>query len=333
MLKKRLFCAGMGLVLCALGCFAPAVQAASFKVLVVMSYEETYPTTPEYKEGIGAALKNNCEIRYFHMDTKQHFEAGPEKAKEAYALYEEFQPDGVIAADDNAQSMFVVPYLKDKVKTPVMFCGVNTEAEKYGYPASNVSGILERLHIRESIALAQQIVPSIKTVGYMMKESPTASFISWQVGSESETYSAKSLPPRLPKTLDQVVAMAKELRDQCDLLFAGALQGIPDKDGTPLSEKDIFSVIVKNFGKPIIGTSAYHVRYGGLCTVIHRMQEQGEIAAKMLLKAMQGTPVSEIQITRSKYGKRMINASVVKALGLTPRPSVLRGAELVRTEE
>jgi len=27
-------------------------------------------------------------------------------------------------ADDNAQSMFVLPYLKDKVKTPVMFCAV-----------------------------------------------------------------------------------------------------------------------------------------------------------------------------------------------------------------
>ncbi len=167
----------------------------------------------------------------------------------------------------------------------------------------------------------------------MMKESPTASFISWQVGSESETYSAKSLPPRLPKTLDQVVAMTKELRDQCDLLFACALQGIPDKHGIPLSEKEVFSVIIKNFGKPIIGTNAYHVRYGGLCTVIHRMKEQGEIAAKMLLKAMQGTPVSEIQVTRSKYGKRMINASVVKALGLNPGASVLRGAKLVRTEE
>jgi ABC-type uncharacterized transport system substrate-binding protein len=127
--------------------------------------------------------------------------------------------------------------------------------------------------------------------------------------------------------------MAEELRNHCDLLFAGALQGIPDKHGTPLPEREIFSVILKTFGKPIIGTNAYHVKYGGLCTVIHRMQEQGEIAAKMLLKAMQGTPVSEIPVTRSKYGKRMINASVVKAMGLNPRPSVLRGAELVRTEE
>ncbi len=129
MLRRPLFFAGMGVVFCLAWCFVPVVQAASFKVLVVMSYEETYPTTPEYKEGIKAVLGDTCEIRYFQMDTKQHLEAGPEKAKEAYALYEEFQPDGVIAADDNAQSMFVVPYLKDKVKTPVMFCGVNAEAK------------------------------------------------------------------------------------------------------------------------------------------------------------------------------------------------------------
>ena len=41
--------------------------------------------------------------------------------------------DGVIAVNDNAQKMFVFPYLKDLVKTPVMFCGVNADTKKYGY--------------------------------------------------------------------------------------------------------------------------------------------------------------------------------------------------------
>ena len=61
-------------------------------------------------------------------------------------------------------------------------------------------------------------------------------------------------------------------------------------------------------------------------------QEQGQTAAKMLLKAMQGTPLSEIPITRNYKGKRVINVTVMEALGIKPKPIVLLGAELVRTQ-
>ena len=152
------------IILCMIGLFSTTIQAAEFKVLVVMSYEQMNPWCVEIKDGIDSALGNRCEVTYFYMDTKVNLEGGVQKAKEAYSLFKDLQPDGVITVDDNAQSMFVLQYLNDKAKTPVMFCGVNAEPEKYGYPASNVSGILERAHVNESIALAKQLVPSIKTI-------------------------------------------------------------------------------------------------------------------------------------------------------------------------
>lgn len=307
-------------------------EAARFKVLVVFSYEESYPSTAEYKEGIDAVLGDVSEIQYFFMDTKTNYEGGEQKAKEAYELYQTWQPDGVIAADDNAQAMFVTSYLQDKVKTPVMFCGVNADPEKYGYPASNVSGILERLHLGESIALNQQLDPSISKIGYIMKESPTAQFVSWQIENESETYPAESVGIKMPKTLKEAVAMTQELKEQCDLLFLVALQGLPDEQGKTLSEKEVVSTLLDIFGKPSTTCVAYNVAYGVLAAVIHRMQEQGEVAARMLLRAMQGAPVSELPITRNHQGKFMINVTTMKTLGITPKPAVLRGAELVRTE-
>jgi ABC-type uncharacterized transport system substrate-binding protein len=169
----------------------PMLEAASYKILVVMSYEEENPWCIQIKEGIDSVLAGSSDIKYFYMDTKENFKGGVRKAKEAYELYERFRPDGVITADDNAQSMFVLPYLKDKVKIPVMFCAVNEEPEKYGYPASNVSGILERTFISESIAFAKQLVPSINTVGFLAKDSPSGRAILKQVENESGTYLAK----------------------------------------------------------------------------------------------------------------------------------------------
>ncbi len=121
-----------------------------------MSYEEENPWCIQIKKGIDSVFAGNSDIKYFYMDTKKNFEGGVHRAKEAHELYKRFRPDGVIAADDNAQSMFVLPYLKDKTKTPVMFCAVNDEPKKYSYPTWNESEILERDFSRESMEYAKQ---------------------------------------------------------------------------------------------------------------------------------------------------------------------------------
>ncbi len=287
----------------------------------------------DIREGIESVLKETAEIRYAYLDSKRNFDKGPEKAEEAYAMYQEFKPDGIIVADDDAQAMFVVPYLKDKVKTPVMFCGVNAEPEKYGYPASNVSGVLERYHISQSVALAQQLVPSVKTVAFISKDGPLAQALSEQVKKESDTYSATVVAFKMPKTVKEAVEMSKELSRQCDLLYIDSLQGLPDENGTPLSDKQVEPMLVKAFGKATVGGTTTGLKGGGLCVVDEAGQEQGEVSSNMLLKAMKGTPISQIPIVRNLKGKRMINITTLKSLGITPKADVLIKTEFVKTEE
>lgn len=330
---KKVFRHAVVIMLCVCGALPATVQAAKFKVLVVMSYEKTNPWCLEIKEGIESALANTSEITYIYMNTKINLEGGMQKAKEAYALYRKLQPDGVITADDNAQWLFVLPYLKDKVDTPVMFCGVNAEAQKYGYPVSNVSGILERAHIGESIAFVKQLAPSIKTVGFLAKYSPSGKALLQQVENETDTYPAKFVTFKLPSTLKELVAAGEELKESSDVLFIDSLVGIPDEAGNPLDMKEIMRITVKTFGKPVVGANQYYIKQGALCAVIKTGQEQGRTAAQMLLKAMQGTPVSEIPITRNYKGRRVINVTVMEALGIKPKPIVLIGAKLVRTEK
>ncbi len=240
-----------------------------------MSYEKINPWCTEIKEGIDSVFANTCEPTYFYMDTKVNLAGGSLKAEDAYALFRKLKPDGVITVDDNAQSMFVLPYLKDKVKTPVMFCGVNAEAKKYGYPATNVSGILERGHIRESVAFAKQLSPSIKTIGFLAKDSPSGRALLRQVERESDTYLAKVALARLVKTVKELVNMGEELKEQCDAIFMDSMEGILDGQGNPLDNKDITRILTKISGKPIIGANQYHVEQGALCAVVKTGQEQG----------------------------------------------------------
>ena len=331
MVKPRMLTA-VAVALITVLTLVPDLRAEEYKVLVVMSYEDDYPWDVEVKEGIDTVLSDKAELRYFYMNTKTNLAGSAEKGKEAYQLFKDFQPDGVIAMDDNAQKDFVLPYIKGKADAPVIFGGVNAEPDAYGYPTDQISGILDRFHISESIAFAQQLVPTIKTVGFILKESPTARLIHNQVENERENYSAEITGFHMVKTLAEALSTAAEKKKNTDLLYVAVLSGVTDSDGEPLNEKQAVRTVADAFGGPTTTNLKGNVKNGTLCAVVKTGQEQGAVAAEMLLKALEGAPVGEMEITRNRHGKRVINAAVLKELGIKPNAAALRGAEIVTTE-
>lgn len=314
-------------------CLGGAVAgAAEFKVLAVMSYEEDNPWVREIRAGIEAALGGTSEITYFHMNTKVDRAGGPKKAEEAYALYQSLKPDGVIAADDDAQAMFVLPYLKDKVATPVMFNGVNAPAEKYGYPNQHISGILERAHVHESLAFAKQLIPAMRSACAISNDVPPGNALRAQVDAEKAAYPVRFQAFHLVKSVAELEAMGKALRATCDVVFIDSLEGILGKDRNPLDNHQVLRVIDRVYGGPVLGGNRYQVEQGAWAAVVKTGQEQGETAAQMLLRAMRGESVARMPVTRNSKGQRIINVSAIDAHGMPLRPSVLRGAVLVRQQ-
>ena len=135
-----------------------------------------------------------------------------------------------------------------------------------------------------------------------------------------------------PATLEEALDLVETYRDSCDVLLVSTLQGMPDENGNPMTNRAAIARVVTAFGKPTIGSTLSDVQDGALCAVIQSGQEQGRTAAEMLLKALEGTPVSEIPMTRNKFGRRIINVDTMRSLGIDPRPIVIRNAELVKTE-
>ncbi len=303
-----------------------------FKVLVVFSYEQEYLWSAEIREAIESTLGPSSELIFFYMNTKAALDKGAEKAAAAFALYRQVQPDGVIAVDDNAQSLFVVPYLKNRVSTPVIFCGVNAMPEAYGYPAENVSGMLERYHFEESLSLNRQIAGKTENFAVMVNESPLADLIARQLEEEKDRLSADLVALLRPRTLSQAITMARDIRDQVDLLMLMTLNGITDDAGKIVSDSIAISNVVAAFNKPTAATAAFVVKNGVLSGVLASGQEQGSQAGMMLLRAMRGIPLDQLPLTRNYRGIRMINVTTMKRLHIIPDPMALRGAELVRSE-
>jgi len=306
--------------------------AAEFKVLVVMSYEENNPWVKEIREGIDGVLRPSSEVTYFHMNTKVNREGGPAKAEEAFALFKSMQPHGVITADDDAVTMFIQPYLKDKTPTPIMFNGVNATAGKYGFPNAHVSGVLERAHVRESLALIKQIVPSIRQACFMTADVPPGKALRAQVEAEKASYPATVTDFHLVRDNYQIEALAKSLNANCDVLFVDSLEGILDKAGKPQTYQAVFPYIQRVFNKPILGGNRYQVEQGAWAAVVKTGQEQGELSAELLLQAMRGKAVSSLPVTQNSRGQRVINVTALERHGIIPQPMVLRGVTLVRQQ-
>lgn len=312
---------------------ASAASDKKHSVFVVMSYEapEKNMWCREIKSGIDSVLGKTCNIDYFYMDTKINFKGGVEKAKTAYKTFSEGKYDGVIAADDNAQKMFVLPFLKSKVKTPVMFCGVNAAPDKYGYPTDTVSGILERGHFRESVALVKQLSPKISKIGFIVKNSPSGRALKEQIKQESKTYLAKVIAFELVDSLDDI--KKSKVLMACDAFFVDSLRGILDDKGTNTDNKQVIRFLNQTYGVPVVGANNIHVQSGALCAVVKSGTEQGKGAAKKLLQAMNGKAVSTIPISQNYRGTRVINITIMKKLGITPKPIHLLGADLIHSAD
>ena len=179
----------------------------------------------------------------------------------------------------------------------------------------------------------KQLVPSIKTFAFISKESPTTDQVERQLQREKNLYPLKFVGTYKLKTMEDMIVVLKKLRKQCDSLLYITMEGLSDKNGKPLTDREILPKIYKNFAKPIITNAAYRVRYGALCAVVKAGQEHGRLSAEMLIKAMKGIPVSKIPITRNRFGRRIINIDVMKALSIQPKPEFIRSTELVTTEK
>src|SRR4030042_6198543 len=110
------------------------------------------------------------------MDTKRktNVEWKREAGQSAKQVVAEWRPDVVIAADDNAQEFFAKDFA-GQATPQVVFCGVNAKPEEYGYPASNITGVLERPHFDASLELLRKARPDAKRIAIVSEDSETSS--------------------------------------------------------------------------------------------------------------------------------------------------------------
>lgn len=290
------------------------------KVLFIDSYHEGYPWSDGVITGVHSILDGTgVDLKIVHMDTKRNpsVDFATTAGQQVKAEIDAFQPDVVIASDDNAQKYVIVPFFKG-TNLPVVFDGVNWDASAYGYSGTNVTGILE---VELPGQLIEQLKPYAKgtRLGYLTVDSETERKI---VDTYNQRFFNGQLKTYWVKTLDEFKQAFLQAQNEVDILFMGNNAGSDRWD-----EAEMTRFVLDNAKIPSGSINDWMAPYS-LVTLAKVPAEQGEWAAKAALRILDGSQPADISIAENKKGKLILNLPLAEKLSVVLAPSMLKNADV-----
>ncbi|MFC1621382.1 ABC transporter substrate-binding protein [Candidatus Omnitrophota bacterium] len=303
-----------------MGFYAFAEEDTDKKVLYINSYHTGYEWSDGITKGIHSILDGKkINLKTVDMDTKRNTseefkkEAGL-KAKEAI---EDFKPEVIITADDNAFKYVIMPYFKD-AEIPVVFCGLNWDASGYGAPYTNTTGMIE-------VALIEPLIDTLKKhasgnrIGYIAGDVLSA---KKEVENYAKIYNIQ-FTERYVSSFDEWKQAFLEIQNQVDILIVYNNAGVEHWD------KDEAEEFVEKNTKIPTGSTLEHIAPYVLVTFGRIAEEQGEWAANATLQILDGAKPSDIPLAKNKRGKLYVNLQIAEKLGVVFAPEILKYAEIV----
>lgn len=296
------------------------------KILYVNSYHQGYYWSDGEQEGAQKILADtSIELKIVYMDTKNN--PSPEFSKQAglkvKELIEEFKPDVLIVADDNAFKDVVMPYYRDS-GLPVVFCGINWDISVYGAPYTNTTGMLEISLVDSTYNHLKKFAKGSR-IGLLAFDSP------------GERKNAEYYPLYLKEELicmefvkdfESWKQKFLEFQDTADVLYITSPDGIKNWN---IEEAEKF--VLEHVRIPLGSDAAPAILPLVLLGAMKVPEEQGEYTARTALRILDGEKPSDIPIAKNRKGDLYLNLKIAEKLGIIFTPSMLRTAKEIIDKE
>ncbi|MEW6534384.1 MAG: ABC transporter substrate binding protein [Candidatus Auribacterota bacterium] len=328
----RRFAVALSLFL-ALSAISAATVCAEGKVLVVHSYHEGYAWVDQINEGVKKSLDGTgIELEIFYMDTKRKSDDAWKKEASELAIRKvaEYDPDVVITSDDNAQGQFVQAFI-GKDRPQFVFCGVNAEASKYGFPASNVTGILERPHFVQTMDMLKQIIPSVQKVAIITDASNTSTGFLDDMKSKTDI-PVEIIEWKQTDSFQEWQDAVKKFQSTADAIGVVMYHTIKESPDSPQSmdPKQVIEWTLANNTKPLVGFLEFTIEDGLLCGITEFGEEHGfesgKIAREMILN---GKTAADFPIKTAEKGIVVVNVKAAEKMNIDLPYEVIEASDRV----
>lgn len=278
------------------------------KVFYLDSYDASYRPSVLTQAGARAVLDPaGVLLEIFYLDEKRN----PSEAALGMAALSarrriaDWKPDLIIASDDPANKLVIVPWYRG-TDLPVVFVGVNWDAAPYGYPARNVTGQVEVEVVRELLAELRTYARGNR-VGFLSGDTSTDRL--------NLAYYEKILGLSFARTVmvtrfDEWKRAYAALQGEVDLLFLRTNGGIDGWDD------DEAEKLVLAQSRIPSGSVAPHMGRFVLLNFAKIREEFGEYAGRTALRILGGASPADIPLTANLQARALVNMRLAKALGI-----------------
>lgn len=261
------------------------------RILILHSYDAAYPWVRDVNIGLMRVLekKGSYSLRWQYMDLK----ISPSPASRRAAgitgrqIVDEWNPDVIIAIDDDAQDL-VARYYVNHPTVKIVFAGLQGSLIDYGYVgAENVTGILEEKPLKAfrtallDISKINNFRP-VPRVLHIADKSPSVVFNDKHI----KQFEWGPLAQGDSILVDNYVDWQKKVGEagqQADYIMVSNYRKLARSATNPslVPAREVMSWTEANAKIPVIGTNAFNVEDGGTLAIGGSPYEQGQVSARM----------------------------------------------------
>jgi len=288
-------------------------------VLVLNSYHPGFAWSDGIMEGIKSKLESSrqdLKIDIEYMDTKKTHDS--KHYDNLYKLYRhKFNKrnyDLIITSDDNA-FYFMLKYHDELFPhKPVVFCGLNYLDKPLEDKLSRLSwitGSVEMYNIRKNLDLILRLHPAVKQI-VVISDSTLSSKKCKQKIQEA----APSIPASIKFRYLKEDAYMEDILEQLKVLPTNSIvllmSFFKDMEGTFYPPEVGGKIISENSPVPIYSAWDFYLGHGITGGLITSGKAQGEMAAKISLRVMNGENASDIPISKEPANYYMFDYDQLK---------------------
>lgn len=192
---------------------------------------------------------------------------------------------------------------------PVVFSAI-TDPESAGVLKENVTGVSDRVNIKQQLELMKKLNPNAKKVGVIFNSSEQNSMVqvndlktaASELGMEVVA-TGVTQASEIPQASETLIAEVDMIYTPTDNLVASLINLITEK-----------AIAAK---KIVFGAEASHVEGGALITQGVDYYELGKRAGQMAIEILKGKKTSEIKFETIELNDIVVNENTLNALGIS----------------
>ncbi len=269
------------------------------QVLIIQSYHSGFLWTDNVNNGIKSTLKqydSNIRIRTEFLDTKR-FTSPQFKENLKMMLkykYEDSTFDVVIVADNNAFEM--VKELRDTVfeDTPIVFCGLNYFEPSQLGDMKNVTGVREKIVSLENFELIKKIHKNVEKIIVINEMTPTGELNKINIMADIRDFK-EDIDIEIVDDIS-VADLKEKLRNLSPNTVVLYSLFFKDNEGRFLEYDESIMLVTESANVPVYVSIDFSLGYGAVGGFLTSGTLQGENAADLAIKILQGAKADKLDI-------------------------------------